>query len=125
MRTLGIVIALAVAGTTAPAVLAADAGGLARLAAERLVARKALRTETHTTDFQGDSIGCITLTRRELRRFGYTGHAFFCESGATGEILGAVLDRVGHVRCYISGDYAGDACYTFTICGIPDGACVR
>ena len=46
-------------------------------------------------------------------------------SAGTGEVLGAVLTRGGFVRCHISGDYVGDACYAFTICGISDGACVR
>ena len=126
MRALVIVFVFAVVvGTIAPSAEAADTGGLARLAAEKLVARKALRPQTHTTDFQGDSLGCITLTSGELRHFGYRGHAFFCESATTGEILGAVQNRYGAVRCYISGDYVGDACYSFTICEVPDSACVR
>ena len=104
--------------------LAADRGGLARTAAEKLMAKKAFRPATHTTDFQGDSLGCITLTAREVARFGYPGHFFFCESAATGEILGALLTRAGFVRCLISGDYVGDGCYDFTICGVADSACV-
>jgi hypothetical protein len=108
---------------------AADTSGLAQLAAKKLMERKSSgvqpRPETHTTDFQGDSLGCITLTRFELRSFGYPGHAFFCESADTGEILGAVLTRFGFVRCLISGDFVGNGCYAFTICDVPDSACVR
>ena len=125
MRMLALAALLFSGGVVAPLALAADTGGLARAAAEKFAARKVLRPETHTTDFQGDSLGCITLTNRELRRFGYYGHAFFCESGATGEILGAVLNRSGGLRCYISGDYVGEGCYAFTICGVEDGACVQ
>ena len=64
------------------------------------------------------------MTSHELRHFGYSGHAFFCENATTGEILGAVQTRAGFVRCLISGDYVGDACYDFTICGLADSACV-
>src|SRR5436189_146031 len=96
----------------------------ARAIATKLSAQKAIHPETHTTDFRGDSLGCITLTAWELRQFGYRGHAFFCEDAATGEVLGAVLTRGGLVRCFISGDYVGDGCYDFTICGLADGACV-
>ena len=106
-----------------PAV-AAERGTLARVIATKLYAHKAIQPETHTTDFRGDSLGCITLTAWELRQFGYRGHAFFCEDAATGEVLGAVLTRGGLVRCFISGDYVGDGCYDFTICGLADGACV-
>jgi len=104
---------------------AAERGGFARALAEKLMATKSPRPETHTTDFRGDSLGCITLTARELRGFGYAGHAFFCEDASTGEILGAVLGRFGRVGCYISGDYVGNGCYAFTICGNPDSACVN
>ena len=104
---------------------AVERGGFARGIAEKLMVGKSLRPQTHSTDFQGDSLGCITLTARELRRFGYAGHAFFCEDAATGEVLGAVLGRFGGVGCYISGDYVGDGCYDFTICGNPDSACVN
>ena len=104
---------------------AADRSALARGIATRLAARKAtIQPQTHTTDFAGDSLGCITLTAWELSQFGYRGHAFFCEDAATGEVLGAVLTRRGAVSCYISGDYVGDGCYAFTICGVADGACV-
>ena len=109
-------------------VWAADTSGLAQLAAKKLMERKSggaqPRPKIHTTDFQGELLGCITLTRHELRQFGYPGHAFFCENADNGEILGAVLTRFGYVRCEIRGDYAGDGCYTFTICDVPDSACV-
>ena len=125
MRTLiGIIaVVLALAALSRPAA-AADRDAFARAIATKLSARKAIRPETHTTDFRGDSLGCITLTAWELRQFGFRGHAFFCEDAATGEVLGAVLTRGGVVRCFISGDYVGDGCYDFTICGVPDGACV-
>ena len=128
MRAFGIVllVAVVIVGGIAPAARAADTAGLGRAAAEKLMARKALRPDDITvTDFRGDGIGCITLSSRELRQFGFFGHAFFCETAPTGEILGAVLSRRGFVRCYISGDYAGDACYDFTICGIAQSACVQ
>src|SRR5262249_19902719 len=92
-----------------------DPAGFARAAAEKLATRK-IQPATHDTDFRGDSLGCITFTTRELRHFGYAGHAFFCEDAGTGEILGAVQTRAGFVRCLISGDYVGDGCYDFTIC---------
>ena len=112
------------AGAFAPATYAADAEGLAHAAATKLLQEKSLRPQTHTTDFQGTSLGCITLTQRELHRFGYSGHAFFCENADTAEILGAVLNRRGVVRCRIDGAYVGDGCYDFTICGVADSACV-
>jgi len=121
-----LVMGLALVAPGRPAV-GAEQGAFAKAIAAKLYAQKtvqAIRPKTHTTDFQGDSLGCITLTAWELRQFGYRGHAFFCESAATGEVLGAVLSRGGVVRCYISGDYVGDGCYDFTICGVADGACV-
>src|SRR5205823_4703835 len=84
--------------------IAAVRGAFAQAIATKLYAHKAIKPETHTTDFQGDSLGCITLTAWELRQFGYRGHAFFCEDAGTGEVLGAVLTRGGFVRCHISGD---------------------
>lgn len=80
--------------------VAADRGAFARAIAEKLIANKTLRSRTHTTDVQGDSLGCITFTTKELRHFGYRGHAFFCEAALTGEVLGAVLNRSGVVRCF-------------------------
>jgi hypothetical protein len=91
----------------------------------KLLAKKLLRPETHATDFAGDDLGCITLTAWELRNFGYRGHAFLCEAAVSGEVLGAVLNRAGELRCYITGRYAGDFCYEFDICGVPDAACVQ
>ena len=125
MRTsIGIVVmVLALVAPGRPAVTA-ERGAFAQAIATKLYAYKAIKPETHTTDFQGDSLGCITLTAWELRQFGFRGHAFFCEDAATGEVLGAVLTRGGFVRCHISGDYVGEGCYAFTICGVADGACV-
>ena len=128
MRALTLALAglVLIGSATAPnASAASDPAGLARAAAEKLARRKVLRPQTHNTDFQGHSLGCITLTTREMRQFRYRGHAFFCEDGATGEILGALLNRTGVVRCYISGDHTGDGCYAFTICGVSEGACVQ
>jgi len=110
--------------------------GLHRLVATRLAARRAERSaqpadpgtgvpQTHATDFAGDAIGCITLTRREMRSYGYPGHAFVCEEAAAGEVLGAVLDRNGRRRCLITGGYAGDDCYDLAICGVSETLCVR
>jgi hypothetical protein len=98
--------------------------GLGRALATKLMAKKASHSKTHTTDFGTEAIGCITLTRWELRDFGYRGHAFLCEEGATSEVLGAVLNRVGFVRCQIRGFYVGDGCYDFDICGVPETACI-
>jgi hypothetical protein len=111
----------------APAVHAKprDPAGLGRALATKLVARKQLAPKTHTTDFGSDALGCITLTSWELRDFGYRGHAFLCEEGTTSEVLGAVLNRSGSVRCYISGEYIGDGCYDFDICEVPETACVE
>jgi hypothetical protein len=110
--------------------------GFGKALATKLMAKKqaaassdgagsAFRPKTHTTDFGSDAIGCITLTRWELNDFGYAGHAFLCEEGATSEVLGAVLSRTGVLRCYISGVYTGDGCYDFDICDIPETACVE
>jgi hypothetical protein len=81
--------------------------------------------QTHATDFAGDAIGCVTLSRREMRSFGYFGIAFACEEAASGEVLGAVLDRRGLRRCLIEGDYVGDDCYRMRICNVPETLCVR
>jgi hypothetical protein len=120
--------ALLTLGSIGPPAVAADREALARAIAEKLIAGKAAlsaKTRTHTTDFQGDSLGCITLTTWELRDLGYRGHAFFCEDAFTEEVLGAVLNRSGVVRCHISGDYVGDGCYDFTICGVADSVSVE
>jgi hypothetical protein len=111
-------------GIVGPPAVAADREAFARTIAEKLIAGKA-KTRTHTTDFEGDSLGCITLTTWELRNVGYRGHAFFCEDVFTEEVLGAVLNRFGVVRCHIRGDYVGDGCYDFTICGVADSVCVE
>ena len=136
MRTL---LAAALVAATLGLVSAAAAEprpGLHRLLAERLLAEKTKTPDTpadpatgtpqiHATDFAGENIGCITLSRREMRRFGYPGHAFVCEEASKGEVLGAVLDRQGRRRCLIEGDYTGDDCYTLTICKVQETLCVR
>lgn len=97
---------------------------------QRLVAKLAGRShtpspQTHSTDFAGQTLGCITLKRFEMQDLGYPGHAFLCEDDASGETLGAVLSRTGRVVCHISGNYAGNDCYALTICDAPDTLCVR
>lgn len=118
------VLALAPSGAAARPI---ESGKLARALATKLQEPKAAkepRPQTHATDFGSDAIGCITLTSRELWSFGYRGHAFLCEEGNGGEVLGAVLSRSGFIRCYITGEYVGDGCYDFDICDIPETACV-
>ena len=63
MRTsIGIVVmGLALVAPGRPAV-AAERGAFAQAIATKLYGHKAIKPETHTTDFQGDSLGCITLT---------------------------------------------------------------
>ena len=116
------------AGVLAFALVAPARAGRSELAsglAARLLAKKALTPRTHTTDFAIDQLGCITLTARELRAFGFRGHAFVCEEPQSGAVLGAVLNHKGVVRCHVSGWYAGDTCYDLEICGEPETACVR
>jgi hypothetical protein len=119
------VVAVVVLPLSAHAADAQRPDALADALARALVERRAeLRPQTHATDFGNDAIGCITVTRRDLRRFGYSGHAFLCEEGASAQVLGAVLDAAGRRRCFISGFYAGELCYDFDICGFHDTACV-
>jgi hypothetical protein len=96
---------------------------VARAVATALRERRPIRPATHTTDFGNEAIGCVTLTQRELGRIGYRGHAFACEEGATGEVMGAVLTRPGVVRCYVAGAYAGEGCYTLDVCGYAETLC--
>ena len=78
-----------------------------------------------TTDFAGDDIGCIILPRREIRPYGYPGHAFMCEAAVSGETLGAVLNKKGNQLCEIYGFYVeGTDCYDFDICGYAERLCV-
>jgi hypothetical protein len=100
-----------------------DKPGLARALADRLTARR-LFPRTHSTDFAGTELGCITLPRYELRPYGYPGHAFVCEDAQTGEVLGAVLNRRGIRLCTISGFYTDNACYDLEICGYREQLCV-
>jgi hypothetical protein len=131
------ILSVALLAATAGSVAAAEPKpGLHRLLARRLLEQKALRgqpsggadagvPQIHATDFAGEAIGCITLPRWEMRSFGYPGHAFACEEAAGGEVLGAVLDRLGRRRCLIEGAYAGDDCYELRICDVPETLCVR
>jgi hypothetical protein len=100
-----------------------DKPGLGRALAGRLTTRRLL-PRTHATDFAGTELGCIVLPRRELRPYGYPGHAFLCEDAQSGEVLGAVLNRRGARLCTISGVYVGDLCYDFDICGYAERLCV-
>jgi|SRR5690349_8573300 len=121
------VAALAVATLLAADAVAADRDphGLARAIAERLAAKRRVAATLDATDFQGTDIGCIILPRRELRPFGYPGHGFFCEVGASGEILGALVNRTGRKLCEIRGAYSGNFCYAFDICDVPETLCVQ
>ena len=102
-----------------------DTRGLATALVTRLRAQTGLRPETHATDFGDDAIGCLTFPQWELRRFGYPGHAFACEEGATHEVLGAVVNRAGVVRCYIHGAATDDDCFDLTICDDPIRVCTQ
>ena len=85
-----------------------------------------IRPAIHDTEFQGTMIGCVTLSRSEMRAFGYPGHALFCEESTTGEVLGAVLSRRGRELCEIRGFYNNDAaCYDLTICDEANRLCKR
>ena len=125
MRTLAAVFLTASLGGIAHGMTAADPHALARAAAEKLAAARGLRPEASSTDFQGQDLYCVTLSASELRRFGYRGHAFFCENSGTGEVLGAVLGPRGGVRCLISGSRTDAACFSFDICGFADGVCIQ
>ena len=133
MRIAGSLAVLVFALSLTPADAATPKAGFGKVLATKLMAKKqtatqsgsVFRPETHATDFGTEALGCITLPRWELNDFGYAGHAFLCEEGATSEVLGAVLNRAGVVRCYISGVYIGDGCYDFDICDVPETACVE
>jgi hypothetical protein len=118
---LSCVVALALA---LPAAAGTRKPGFARAIAEKLLAKKTPKPQIHTTDFAGQNIGCITLSRREVRSFGYPGHAFVCEEASAGEVLGALLTRAGVPICEIFGFYAGDGCYDLTICDNAETLCV-
>ena len=96
--------------------------------AKRLAARRQAPPQTHATDFAGTDIGCIILPRFELRPYGYPGHGFLCEVNATGEVLGAVLNKKGRQLCDIVGffinDGDADLCYEFDICGTRETLCI-
>jgi hypothetical protein len=121
MRTRGIAIAVVLALGLGDLAVAGerDQHGLGEALARQLIARRA-SSAIHTTDFQGTDLGCIILPRRELRPYGYPGHAFLCEHAQTGEVLGAVLNRTGRRLCDIQGAYSGNACYDLDICGYAE-----
>jgi hypothetical protein len=122
LRSLTLLLTV-LAAAPAPA-RAPDPHGLGLEIVRRLVARRTSATDINVTDFAGQNIGCILLPRRELRRYGYPGHAFFCETAPTGEVLGAVLNKKGLRYCYVSGAYAGDSCYDISVCDNAERLCV-
>jgi hypothetical protein len=103
-----------------------DSHGLAKAIAEKLHQRRQAPA-IHTTDFQGTDIGCIVMPRFELRRYRYPGHAMLCEVAATGEVLGAVLNRGGRRICDITGSFVDDGnnCYSINICGNDETLCIQ
>jgi len=133
MSTRRMLLALLLGTVIASPVLAADRDphGLAQAIAKALAAKRqsspALVPRIHATDFQGTDIGCIVMPRRELRPFGYPGHAFFCEVAGTGEVLGSILNRTGKRLCDIRGSYdtaTDDLCYSLDFCGFSERVCV-
>ena len=103
-----------------------DSHGLAEAIAKKLYARRQYATSLDTTDFQGTGIGCIVMPRFELRRYRYPGHAMLCEVDATGEVLGAVLNKGGRRICDITGAFTeGTTCYAINICGNDETLCVE
>jgi hypothetical protein len=126
MRVAGtLVIALCAAGTPSADARPPDPHAFGSALVTKLRTKPGLHPETHATDFGDDALGCITFPQWELKQFGYRGHAFACEEGATHEVLGAVLNRAGAVRCYITGDYIGDGCFALEICGDPQDVCLE
>jgi hypothetical protein len=111
----------------APALAAdRDSHGLAKAMAEKLYARRQYAASIDTTDFAGTDIGCIVMPRFELRRYRYPGHAMLCEVAATGEVLGAVLNKGGRRICDITGAFTqGTSCYGINICGNDETLCVQ
>jgi hypothetical protein len=104
--------------------------GTAASAAEWELTRRgsdvAIHPEIHDTEIMGTNIGCVTLSRREMRRFGYPGHAVFCEEASAGEVVGVVVNRRGNAICEIRGVYNNDEqCYDLTICNDVTSLCRR
>ena len=123
----GILLAICL---VAPAGAASDPHGFAVAAARALFAgREAAAAPTArsaaTTDVTGTALGCIALPHREIRPFGYPGHAYLCEAFASGEVLGSLLNTKGRRRCDIRGQYTGDACYDLDFCGYSERLCVQ
>lgn len=115
---------LAATPTAVPAA-AADRHGAADAVAGALRRARTQQPRLHATDFALDHIGCIVLPRREMRSFGYRGHAVACEEASHGQVLGAVLDKRGNRICDIVGQYADDDCYELTFCDVPERLCVH
>jgi hypothetical protein len=104
-----------------------DSHGLAEAIVKKLHARRQYAASLDTTDFQGTDIGCIVMPRFELRRYRYPGHAMLCEVAATGEVLGAVLNKGGRRVCDITGAFLSDGtdCYAINICDNDETLCVQ
>ena len=117
---LGTLIAIALAVPAASR--EPDPRGLGQALVNHLGARRA--PDLAATDFSSGNLGCIVLPQREVRPYGYPGHAFLCEDGTTGNVLGALLSKKGIRRCNITGAYAGNFCYGITICETPETLCV-
>jgi hypothetical protein len=100
-----------------------DPHGLAAALITKLGARRAT-AGLSPRDVTGTDLSCIVLPRRELRPFGYPGHAFLCEAAVSGEALGAVVNRSGRQLCEITGAYSGDLCYDVVICGYSERICI-
>lgn len=112
--TLAMLLALGAAGNAAEWQLTRPGSGVA------------IHPEIHDTEITGTNIGCVTLSRREMRRFGYPGHAVFCEEASAGEVVGVVVNRRGNAICEIRGAYNNDAqCYDLTICNDVTSLCRR
>ena len=72
------------------------------------------------TGFYLDSIGCTTLTKRDVKqRFGVKGvSAFVCANYTTGEVLGGIQrSKDGALTCDIAGYSTGPGCAMVWLCG--------
>jgi hypothetical protein len=83
-----------------------------------------VRPMIHDTEVMGQLIGCVTLSRPEMRGLGYRGHAVFCEEDTTHEVLGALVNKKGNALCVIRGFYNNDvSCFDLEICDEPLRLC--
>ena len=117
--------ALLVVVASTSRVTAAPRPGLTRLVAQKFAAAGSPESRARAASLMGTQLECITLTRREMRRFGYPGHAFVCREFQTGEVLGAALNARGVPVCSISGSVRADGCFDLTICQTPDAFCFQ